>query len=97
MDGIRQKSNFPVDINLDTTGGYAGQVEVNINKNDSQSFETNFTGSDPTRFPARIKAAATALYECSCYGKFVISHNNGHMTIKQIKSSLTDRLLETMR
>jgi hypothetical protein len=42
------------------------------------------TQKDPTRFPARIKAAATALHNCACFGRYEISHKNGVLVIRQI-------------
>src|SRR4051812_1538767 len=47
-------------------GGYPGQVIVTIRLTDRTSFETDWTGSDPTRFPMRIRSAATALLNCGC-------------------------------
>jgi len=76
---------LPVNVSLEP-GGYAGKVEVNIIDNEPVSFGTDWVGTDPTRFPTRIKAAATALYRCSCFGEYVISHNDGRLTIKRIKS-----------
>jgi hypothetical protein len=36
-------------------GGYDGKVIVTICQGDRASFGTDWTSSDPTRFPARIK------------------------------------------
>lgn len=61
--------------------GYAGCVNVTVRAEDSMQFETDWDYSDPSRFPARLKAAATALHECSCYGQFRLSHNDGLLEI----------------
>jgi len=73
----------PVVVNL-KPGGYSGQVKVDIIDGDPDGFCVDWKGSDPTRFPARIKAAATALYRCKYFGKFLITHANGKLTIRRI-------------
>jgi len=77
------ESGFPVQVYLGS-GGYNGRVLVTISADDNMMFATNWMSSDPTRFPVRIKAAATALYNCSCFGKFEITHGKG--TIRIIKA-----------
>jgi hypothetical protein len=65
-------------------GGYDGRVVVTISQQDRSSFGTDWTNSDPTRFPARIKAAATALLNCGCEGAFEVSHADGTLAIRAI-------------
>jgi hypothetical protein len=65
-------------------GGYDGRVVVTIRPGDRASFGTDWEGSDPTRFPARIKAAATALLNCGCEGQFEVSHQNGSLAIRSV-------------
>ena len=77
------ESGFPVQVYLGS-GGYNGHVLVTISADDNMMFATNWVGSDPTRFPARIKAAATALHNCSCFGRFEITHSDG--TIQIVKA-----------
>lgn len=43
---------------------------------------------DATRFPARIKAAATALLNCGYEGRFDISHSDGLLTIRAVWKAL---------
>ncbi len=66
-------------------GGYSGRVLVNIDAVNHNEFGTDWEEEDPTRFPARIKAAATALYNCSCFGRYEIAHKDGVLTIRQIQ------------
>ena len=66
--------------------GYPGNVVVQIREEDDHSFGTNWTGNDPTRFPARIRAAATALHACHCRGYYVITHAEGAIEIRQATS-----------
>jgi len=68
-------------------GGYGGRVIVTILPDDSMTFSTDWEGN-PTRFPQRIKAAATALLNCGCKGKFEISHSNGSLTIRSLQGSV---------
>lgn len=74
----------PVCVELKEPGGYDGRVIVEIDTRDRVLFKTDWSGADPTRFPARIKAAATALLECGCDGRFEISHSDGSLEIKAL-------------
>lgn len=65
-------------------GGYDGRVVVTINPADQENFAADWTSSDPTRFPARIKAAATALRNCGCVGSFEVSHADGSLAIREV-------------
>jgi len=72
-------------VEISLTGekpGYAERIEVEIRDNDTATFGTDWTSSDVSRFPARIKAAATALLNCGCFGCFVIEHRDGLLTIR---------------
>ncbi len=65
-------------------GGYDGQVIVTIDLRDRAVFSTDWACGDPTRFPARIRAAAAALLTCRCDGRFEISHADGFLTIRAV-------------
>jgi 5-methylcytosine-specific restriction protein A len=67
-------------------GGYEGSLIVTIEKEDETGFETDWENPDVTRFPARIKAAATALRNQGYWGTFVVSHKNGSLSIKRSES-----------
>jgi hypothetical protein len=72
-----------VSVNL-PPGGYDGRVIVTIRPNDCSDFGTDWEHPDPTRFPARIKAAATALRNCGCEGRYEVSHSDGSLTIRAV-------------
>lgn len=63
-------------------GGYSGRIWVAIDPGNRSSFSTSWRSSDPTRFPARIKAAATALLNEGFRGEFEIAHEDGMLTIR---------------
>jgi hypothetical protein len=65
-------------------GGYQGHIAVTIDAVDREYFGTDWSGNDSTRFPARVKAAATALRNCNVHGSFLITHDNGVLEIKRI-------------
>ena len=65
-------------------GGYDGRVTVTIRHTDLTAFGTDCEMADPTRFPVRIRAAATALLNCGCEGHFEISHSDGSLTIRAL-------------
>lgn len=68
-------------------GGYDGQVVVSIRQDDRATFGTDWTSTDVTWFPARIKAAATALLNCRCEGAFAVSHADGSLAIRQVMAA----------
>lgn len=73
----------PVHVDL-REGGYEGRVVVTIRPTDRDVFATDWDRGDPTRFPARIKAAAAALFNCHCQGRFEVSHADGSLTIRAL-------------
>jgi hypothetical protein len=74
-------AHHPLQVNLHHAGGYEGRVIVTIHPSNHTSFATDWEHADPTRFPARIKAGATALQNCGCKGRFELSHRDGSLTI----------------
>jgi hypothetical protein len=74
------KAGSPITVLL-TEEGYEGEIHVHITPDSTESFATDWEGSDPTRFPARIRAAATVLKMRRCYGQFLISHEGGILAI----------------
>ena len=68
-------------------GGYHGQIVVTIDPDERTGFGTDWEGVDPTRFPARIRAAAAALRNCRIRGQFEVSHLDGSMTIRAVSRS----------
>jgi hypothetical protein len=64
--------------------GYERDVTVHIRRDDTHVFETDWAGRDPSRFSARIRAAATVLSECGFHGVFRISHIGGLLRIERI-------------
>jgi hypothetical protein len=63
---------------------YAGRVLVTIRPGDRAAFGTDWNRADPSRFPARIKAAANGLLNCCCQGRFEVSHLDGLLTIRSM-------------
>ena len=73
-----------IEINLGIPRGYRGKAEVTIGEQDENEFEANVEIRDRTRFPARIRAAATALRDEGCKGQFRIYHDNGKVQITRM-------------
>lgn len=61
--------------------GYPGDELIEIQSRQEGVFRTDWEGSDPTRFPARIKAAATALRDEGYRGTFRVWHEEGTLVI----------------
>lgn len=72
---------IPVTVDFLVGGGYNGCIRVTIEESQAVEFEANWEGNDRTRFPARIRAAATALRDTSHFGTFDISHKDGSLQI----------------
>jgi hypothetical protein len=73
----------PVKVEL-SQQGYDGQVIVELSPQSRDEFEADWEGNDETRFPARIRAAATVLRDRKCFGRYLISHDQGRLTILQV-------------
>jgi len=76
----------PITISF-AAGGYNAKIRATIEKTNSMSFQTDWTSSDKSRFPVRIKAAAYALFRQGCYGDYLMSHYSGTVTIRYLISS----------
>ena len=63
-------------------GGFEKRVLVTLNRDERDTFGSDWTGSDVTWFPVRIRAAATALRDCGCVGTFEVSHEDGTLSIR---------------
>lgn len=93
-----QRSQLTLDIvkavsnNLDAqewihefrAGGYKGKMDIEIFNDRFFTAWTPVKYDDLTRFPARIKAAATALYRCGQRGQFHIEANDNQILISRI-------------
>lgn len=65
-------------------GGYGYDLQVDVSANDPEGFDTDWEGRDPTRFPARARAAATVLQRRGYLGRFRIFLRNGRMVIQPL-------------
>jgi hypothetical protein len=74
---------FPVTVQFQIGGGYGGSIRVKIEKSQSLEFQADWESQDWTRFPARIRAAATAPRDTGHFGTFDISHQDGTVLISE--------------
>ena len=70
------------------TDGYSGEFEIDVSTDNNNFNVSDYNNNDTTRFPARIRAAATALRSLNILGKFRISHNSGVLKINKILRNL---------
>jgi len=83
-ESLRQANDvWPLLVPLNKTGGYSGDVTVTIRRTNEAEFEADVELGDWTRFPARIRAAATALRDAGLLGRFEIDHQDGQLTVNQ--------------
>jgi hypothetical protein len=76
------KTSDVVRIPFHAAGGYKGDVRVRIRSRKEDEFEVSLDLSDWTRFPARIRAAATEMRDQGFKGAFQIRHDDGVLEIK---------------
>jgi hypothetical protein len=76
---------LPVAVRL-PPGGYEGKVVVIVDPRDDRSFQSDWGYPDPSRFPARIRAASKALFLEGQFGSFAVSHSNGILQIRRVVS-----------
>ncbi|MER0302840.1 hypothetical protein [Vibrio vulnificus] len=70
-------------VKFNDDGGYALKESVIVIEDNW--FLCEFSGSDITRFPSRIKALASYLNSLELRGEFVVSHEDGLCTIQLLK------------
>lgn len=78
-DNIR--SPLAVDLG---PGGYERDVTVVVSGSDGDTFETTWASNHPSRFSARIRAAATVLHRLGIHGRFQISLHGGTLTVRRV-------------
>lgn len=70
----------PLTVEL-APGGYDGAIVVDTSRGSPDRFEAEWERPDPTRFPARIRAAATVLHTRGCRGRYLVTHEDGSLII----------------
>lgn len=79
--GNLNKNIFKIDLtSISTSKGYEGDFIIEIVE--SHFIVENFNNNDKTRFPARVKATASAMNKVKKYGKYNIIHENKIITVK---------------
>ena len=71
-----------IDLEADAAG-YSGKVRVTIHPDLDEGFGSDWAGDDLTRFPARIKAAASALKDNDYKDDWMIHHEDGVIKIQK--------------
>ena len=80
----RLKMASQVGVSLYPAGGYKGVIDIAVSSANEEEFDAAIELSDWTRFPARIRAAATELRDQGFKGRFRVSHDNGILQIVRI-------------
>lgn len=78
---------FPLTVPLGKPGGYRGRVSITIRAATEAEFEAELDLEDWTRFPARIRAAATALRDAGRFGTFFVEHEDGILKIARVAAA----------
>jgi hypothetical protein len=66
--------------------GYNRNVQITVSPTDPKYFYSDWKGADPTRFSARLRAAALALYNQGCFDTFRVIHQDGLLTIELVST-----------
>jgi hypothetical protein len=83
LDGVGGRLEHPLRIEL-RPGGYARDVVVVIRQDDPHAFWADWESKQPSRFSARIRAAATVLKAAGLAGRYRITHDDGVMVIQPV-------------
>ena len=73
------KRTIPMHVKL-KSGGYNAAVYVQIDLSNRSAFRAEWEG-ELTRFPVRVRAAATALRDAGVAGRFQVIHEDGALVI----------------
>ncbi len=79
----RLRRGASVSLSL-AAGGFPGRITITIDPKHLSSFPTDWNNNDHTWFPARIKAAATALRDLGFAGSFEIWHEDGLLKLRRV-------------
>ncbi|MFT5725935.1 MAG: hypothetical protein ACI8PB_000051 [Desulforhopalus sp.] len=83
---VKVLNGEPLSIHLPRKG-YNRSVQITISSSDNKHFHSDWNGADPTRFSARIRGAALALFNQGCFGTFQVAHHTGLLTIQKTSSN----------
>lgn len=72
----------PLHIDL-IPGGYDREAHICITDADTDTFDTDWESAHPSRFSARIRAAACVLREHGYRGRFKARHHNGLLILQR--------------
>jgi hypothetical protein len=62
--------------------GYERDVHITIRTHDADEFDAEWESDHPSRFSARLRAAATVLQRRGFSGRFWLSHRDGLLVIR---------------
>lgn len=79
-----QTVSVKVPIQAATKRGFERRVTVTVTA-DPDYFETDWPGADPSRFGAKLRAAATMLRQLGFEGAFVVEHEGQFITIARAR------------
>lgn len=80
---LAQNANlWPLIVPLAKPGGYKGEVTVHLRTANEVEFDADVELADWTRFPARIRATATALRDAGRLGSYQVNHNDGTLEVR---------------
>jgi hypothetical protein len=74
-----------VEFKLTKDGGYPFRRHfLHIDAIEDENFYTNWSGQDPTRFPARVKALALVLRDLKLTGVFEVTYEDGKFKVNTL-------------
>lgn len=82
LAAVGNRLDEPLTITLEPLG-YSRDAVVEIGAGGERTFWTDWESQHPTRFSARVRAAATVLKRRGLSGHFRIVHENGSMRIER--------------
>jgi len=82
LRGVRDDLAQPLVVQL-PPGGYDREAHIYIDEADRHTFRTDWQSRHPSRFSARVRAAAGSLYRLGFRGHFWAHHHDGALTLRR--------------
>ncbi len=74
------ESGKTIHIALDA-GGYPGAVAIELKADEPYAFWSDWDRLNPQKFPAPVRAVATALRKYGLIGRFTVTHSHGAIEV----------------
>lgn len=86
LHALRRGEEVTIQLKAEKAG-FPGRLKVTIDQQQAAGFRSDWSGSDVTLFPARLRACAWALFRLGEAGEFLVSHKAGRVDVRSLAPS----------